>query len=38
METTVIWEEYRDEVWICRNGVKNDKVKLELNLTMKRIT
>ncbi|KAJ7418153.1 RNA-directed DNA polymerase from mobile element jockey-like protein [Pitangus sulphuratus] len=29
----VTWEEYRDEVWLCRDVVRKAKVKLELNLT-----
>lgn len=33
METrTVTWEEYKVKVWVCRDGVRKVKVKLELNL------
>lgn len=28
----VTWKEYRDEVWLCRVGVRKAKVKLVLNL------
>ena len=26
------WEEYRDAVWMCRDGVRNAKAQMELNL------
>ena len=26
------WEEYRDAIWTCRNGIRKAKVQMELNL------
>lgn len=28
----VTWEEFRDEVWLCRDKVRKANAKLELNL------
>jgi len=28
----VSWEEYRDAAWLCRDGVRNAKAQLDLNL------
>jgi len=28
----VAWEEYRDAVWMCRDGIRKAKAQMDLNL------